>query len=176
MVEHLTFNQGVPGSIPGRPTISLRFRRLLVGTASLATLIAGCGGGGSSPAAPTSAATRNVQFEYQASTSIDPGVDYFSCTPNQVIFFTHLHFTWNDWEDRRSMVAAGPNLFTYTGEVPTGQELEIALHDPNNCLGGDVYIAPMTLRANGVLLDRVVSVTTGTGVAFRHEADGTITP
>ncbi len=91
---------------------------------------AACGGGDGGPAAPTAVATRNVQFEYQPSTSIDPGVDYFACPPNQVIFFTHLHFIWNDWEDRRSMVTAGPNLFTYSGEVPTGRDLQIALHDP----------------------------------------------
>ena len=31
MVEHLTFNQGVPGSIPGRPTIILTNQSILTG-------------------------------------------------------------------------------------------------------------------------------------------------
>ena len=51
-----------------------------------------------------------------------------------------------------------------------------ALHDPNNCLLGGVYIAPAGLYANGVLLQQQVNVFEGTGLAFRHETDGTIVP
>jgi len=117
-----------------------------------------------------------VTFEYLGATALDPAVDFDICTAKQVRFKTHLHFTWNDWEDRRNMDAVGDDLFRYTGEVPVGQDLEIALHDPNKCLDGDVYVAPDGLFANGILLVLVVEVDEGTGPAFRVEPNGTVTP
>lgn len=151
-----------------------------------AALTAGSCGGGSSSSAPTTPApqptptpapaTVEVAFTYQAATAVDPAVDYATCSPTGVEFTTHLHFIWNAWDDRRYMVAAGPNLFEYTGEVPADQDVEIALHDPNVCLQGSVYVAPTELRANGVLLNQEVRVQDGTGVTFRVSADGTVTP
>jgi hypothetical protein len=133
-----------------------------------------CSGGGSNPTEPTT--SRVVTFEYQAATRLDPAVDFDTCTTKQVRFAAHLHFIWNDWEDRRDLAVVGDNLFRYSGSVPVDRDLEIALHDPNNCLKGDVYVAPETLSANGVLLARVVEVAQGTGLAFRHLSDGTIIP
>ncbi len=52
--------------------------------------------------------------------------------------------------------------------------LEIALHDPNNCLTGDVHVASTTLAVEGVLLHQVVPVVDGTGLAFRVSADGEV--
>ncbi|ANM31052.1 hypothetical protein ABI59_17925 [Acidobacteria bacterium Mor1] len=117
-----------------------------------------------------------VTFEYAADTSVDPGVDFATCSPTGAVFTTHLHFIWNGWDDRRAMTAVGNDRFVYTGPVPTGRDLTVALHDPNICLTGDVYVAPSNLSANGVPLNRVVNVFQGTGIAFRHEADGTIVP
>lgn len=117
-----------------------------------------------------------VTFEYRAPIAVDPDVDYDTCSANGARFTSHLHFIWNDWEDRRYMEAVGDTLFTYTGQVPVGQDLEIALHDPNKCLEGDVYVAPTELYANGTHLVRIVGVAQGTGLAFRQELDGTIVP
>ena len=122
------------------------------------------------------APTLPVTFEYVAATQIDPAVDFDTCTTKQVVFRTHLHFTWNDWEDRRNMTVAAADRFTYTDEIPAGRDLRIALHDPNNCLQGGVYVAPAELYANGVLLQQQINVDEGTGLAFRHETDGTIVP
>ena len=153
------------------------------GTALLlaAALMSGaCGGGGSSPTEPEMPApvpTATVAFTYAAPTEIDPGVDFNSCTPDGVNFTTHLHFIWNQWDDRRYMLTSGPDLFEYSGQVPIGQEVQIALHDPNTCLqGAGPYHAPTSLSANGVRLTRVVNVRDGTGLAFRVSADGTVTP
>ena len=149
-------------------------RRAFILVLLAASLAAGCGSsGGSNPTAPP---TMTVTFEYDAATDVDPGVDYATCSDSGAVFTTHLHFIWNDWDDRRVMNVAGPDRFTYSGEVPTGRDLTIALHDPNNCLTGNVYIAPSNLSANGVALSRVVGVFQGDGIAFRHEDDGTIVP
>lgn len=146
-----------------------------------AALMSGaCSGGGSSPTEPEMPApvpTATVAFTYAAPTEIDPGVDFDSCTPDGVNFRTHLHFIWNQWDDRRFMLTSGPDLFEYSGQVPIDQDVEIALHDPNTCLlGAGPYHAPANLRANGVLLTRIVNVLDGTGLAFRVSADGTVTP
>ena len=147
----------------------------------VALVVVGCGGGGggegggASPTAPTLRALA-VTFEYQASTTIDPAVDFSTCTVKQVRFTSHLHFTWNEWDDRRYMKKINKNLFSYVGEVPVGQEVQIALHDPNSCLRGDPYVAPQGLYANGTLLNRIVDVDEGRGLAFRLQGDGTIVP
>lgn len=126
---------------------------------------------------PTVVQAATVSFSYAAPTAIDPGVDFDACAPNRARFTTHLHFIWNQWDDRRFMNLSGPDLFVFSGQVPIGQEVQIALHDPNTCLLGDgPYHAPATLTANGVLLNRVVTVRDGTGLAFRVDAGGTVTP
>lgn len=155
-----------------------------LGLALMAVVVtSGCDGSSrSSPASPASrpsptpTTTVEVHFTYQASTTVDPAVDYSTCSPTGVEFTTHLHFIWNEWDDRRYMQATGTLLFEYTARVPADQGLEIALHDPNVCLQGNVYVAPSELRANDVLLTRVVPVQDGTGLAFRVGADGTVTP
>lgn len=136
--------------------------------------LAGCTSGG--PVDQAVPSTRAVTFEYQAPTRVDPRVDFDTCSVGQAVFTTHLHFTWNSWEDRRYMVVAGADRFTYRGQVPTGRDLRVALHDPNTCLLGDVYVAPTNLSANGVPLRRVVNVREGTALAFDHEVDGSINP
>lgn len=159
-------------------------KRGLTSTLLAAALTASCGGSSSSTPAtpapqPTSAPapqTVEVAFTYQAATTVDPAVDYATCSPTGVEFTTHLHFIWNDWDDRRYMTAAGPDLFEYSGAVPVDQDVQIALHDPNVCLEGSVYVAPTELRANGVLLSRVVPVQDGTGLGFRVADDGAVTP
>ncbi len=133
----------------------------------------GGGGGGPAPTAPTEVL---VGFEYKAPTTLDPKVDFETCTSKQVHFSVHLHFIWNDWEDRRSMVAKGDELWAYDGLVPANSDLIIALHDPNNCLEGDVYVAPDTLFANGVLLTQVTRVPVGTGLGLRVRSDGSVVP
>ena len=139
-----------------------------------------CGGSSAAPSTPapvpTPEQTVAVSLTYRAATEVDPAVDYDSCSPTGVVFTTHLHFTWNSWDDRRYMPAAGPDLFEYTAEVPVDQDLQTALHDPNICLEGNVYVAPTELRANGLLLTSVVNVRDGTGLAFRVGADGTVAP
>ena len=147
---------------------------------ALGSILAACGGGGdgggnTSPTQPQ-IQTLSVAFEYRARTEIDPAVDFETCTSKMVHFTAHLHFIWNDWEDRRYLRTDGKNRFWYNGEVPVGKEVQTALHDPNNCLKGDVYVAPKSLYANGVLLRRVVPVQEGTGLTFRQQADGTISP
>ena len=158
--------------MPKHRTLSCSFALLM---ASMAWLAAGCGSGGDSPTQPLPT-VRDVIFEYQAMTGLDPAVDFNTCTAKQVRFATHLHFIWNNWEDRRNMVAVGDDRFRYSGPVPVDQDLTIALHDPNKCLDGDVYVAPTTLSANSVLLTRVVEVAQGTGLAFSHSSSGIITP
>ena len=145
----------------------------LVFLAALGLLVCACSSSGDDPTGPV---TMAVTFEYMADTAVDPAVDYVSCSPSGAVFTTHLHFIWNGWDDRRTMNVAGPDRFTYTAQVPTGRDLTIALHDPNTCLSGDVYVAPSNLSANGVALSRVVSVFQGEGIAFRHESDGTVVP
>jgi hypothetical protein len=144
----------------------------------LGLTLGGCGGGGGGSDGPTAPQTTflSVTFEYRASTKVDRAVDFKTCTAKQVRFAAHLHFTWNDWEDRRYFDKASADLYSYAGSVPVGQELKIALHDPNKCLEGDVYVAPENLYANGVLLHRVVGVDEGEGLAFRLESDGRIVP
>lgn len=148
--------------------------------AALGSIITACGGGsgGGGSASPTQPQTQtlSVAFEYRARTDIDPAVDFETCTSKKVHFTSHLHFIWNDWEDRHYLRTDGKNRFWYNGEVPVGEEVQIALHDPNNCLEGDVYVAPTSLYANGVLLHRVVAVQEGTGLGFRQQDDGTIDP
>lgn len=147
----------------------------------LGSIVAACGGGGGegggnpSPTQPLTQ-TLSVAFEYRARTDIDPAVDFETCTSKKVHFTSHLHFIWNDWEDRRYLKKRGKNLFRYTGEVPVGRQVQVALHDPNNCLKGNVYVAPKGLYANGVLLRRVVDFHEGTGLEFWQQDDGTITP
>ncbi len=147
----------------------------------VAIIVSGaCGGGGNGPTAPempVAVPTATVAFTYASPTAIDPGVDFDACTIDRTRFTTHLHFIWNQWDDRRYMSSSGSDLFEYIGQVPIGQEVEIALHDPNTCLlGNGPYHAPANLVANGVLLTRVVSVRDGTGLAFRVSADGTVAP
>jgi hypothetical protein len=139
-----------------------------------------CGGSSSSTPqtptpTPTPRQTVEVTFTYAAATEVDPRVDFETCSPGGPVFTTHVHFIWLDWEDRRYMTPVGADSFEYTDEAPVG-ELRTALHDPNVCLQGDVYVAPTTLRANGVLLTRQVPVRDGTGLAFTVGADGTVTP
>lgn len=141
--------------------------------ALLASVLGACGGGGgtSTPAAPT---TWPAHFEYRASSSLDPAVDFETCTAKQVVFTVHLHFTWNDWEDRRTMRPVGDDLWTYDDTIPADRDLRVALHDPNNCLTGDVYTAPTRLFLNDVKLTRVEGVTEGTGLGFRIGSDGVV--
>ena len=124
---------------------------------------------------PTPRPTVEVTFTYAAATEVDPRVNYESCSPGGPVFTTHLHFIWLNWEDRRYMDPVGADSFEHTDEVPVG-ELRTALHDPNVCLQGDVYVAPTTLRANGVLLTREVTVRDGIGLAFTVAAEGTVAP
>lgn len=151
---------------------------VLLASAILAILLGACGGGGGSPTEPAGSgvSTVNVAFVYLAASAIDPAVDFLTCTPQQARFSTHLHFIWNSWDDRRTMTAVGDNRFEYQAQVPTNQALEVALHDPNNCLQGNVYIAPATLSANGTPLTQVVNVSQGTGLSLRVAADGVVTP
>lgn len=141
-------------------------------------LVGGCSGGGGDSAGPTAPQEvfAPVTFEYQASTKIDPAVDFLTCTAKQVRFTAHLHFIWIDWEERRYFDRVSSSLFSYTAPVPAGRELNIALHDPNQCLEGDVYVAPDNLYANGALLSQVVDVAEGTGLSFRVESDGSVVP
>ena len=148
--------------------------RMLCLILALAGVVAGCGGGGGS--SPTEVIRRPVTFEYRALTRIDPNVDFSTCTDKQVIFTVHLHFTWNNWEDRRSMRAVGTDLWTYSDQVPAERELRVALHDPNSCLEGSPYVAPENLYVNGVLLDRVVGVGEGVGLGFTVRSDGSVEP
>ncbi len=150
---------------------------LFLSVACLAAIVSACGGGGpSTPTAVTPTATTAVTFEYRASTNLDPGVNFQTCTAKQVTFGVHLHFIWIDWEERRSMLAVDDNLWRYSSTIPAGRTLNIALHDPNKCLEGDVYVSPQNLFANGVLLTRVVNVDEGTGLSFTVLADGSIQP
>ena len=150
---------------------------VLLGTA-LAT--GACGGSSTAPQTPSPTPTpvqmAEVTFTYAAATAVDPGVDFDSCSPGSAVFTTHVHLIWINWDERRYMDPVGDDLFQYNAEVPVGQELRTALHDPNVCLQGDVYVAPSTLRANGVLLTRQVPVRDGIGLAFTVASDGSVTP
>lgn len=158
-----------------RPHSALNLRGVFAATLALLALAAcGGGGGGSTPTQQT--VSRMATFEYQAATALDPAVDFATCTTKGVIFGVHLHFTWNEWDDRRGMTAVGDDLWSKSAVIPAERELRVALHDPNNCLQGDVYVAPTNLSVNGVVLNRVESVTQGTGLAFRLLTDGSVVP
>lgn len=137
-----------------------------------------CGGGGSGPTAPM-AAIVNVEFIYQASTTIDPAVTQQFPDCVAAVGQTHIHPGWRDFS-RVNMVAADADTWqrSFT-DVPVGSEQRIRISDPNTCTSDPNGASTTNVFANGVRLTRVVDTPgngTEPGLAFSVTAGGVVSP
>ncbi len=159
-----------------------RPRRL--GSSSLAIALASCGVvlmgcAGDDPAGPPGSATATVRFVYAASTSIDPAVQQQFPACVQGVGQTHIHPGWRAFV-RVNMQAVGADRWEIElADVPVGSEQRIRVSDPNVCAQNATGAATQGVRANGVLLTRVVD-TPGSGIepglAFTVASGGVVTP
>lgn len=145
--------------------------------AVLALALVACGGDEALTPGPATRAT--VRFTYEASTTIDPSVaqQFPACV--QGVGQTHIHPGWRGFA-RVDMQPVGDDGWEIIfGDVPTGTEQRIRVSDPNVCAQNATGAATEGVRANGVLLVRVVD-TPGSGIepglAFTVAPDGTVTP
>ncbi len=158
---------------------SRRFPSWLVvsALAPLGLVLAACAEG--DPAAPPGSGPATVRFEYAASTSIDPAVAQAFPACVQGVGQTHIHPGWRNFA-RVNMQAVGADRWEIEfTDVPVGAEQRIRVSDPNVCAENPTGAATRGVRANGVLLTRVVD-TPGSGIepglAFSVATNGTVTP
>lgn len=147
------------------------------GILAVALLGLGCDDGDA--AGPPSGERATVEFVYEASTAVDPEVEAQFPECVEGVGRTHIHPGWRGF-DRFDMTAVGADRWEIAfDDVPVGTEQRIRVSDPNVCAENPTGAATENVRANGVLLTRVVD-TPGAGVepglAFTVSADGTVTP
>ncbi len=121
----------------------------------------------------------SVEFVYQASTSIDPGVAAAHAACVTGVGQTHIHPSWLNFS-RVNMSAVGVERWEITfGDVPIDVLQSIRISDPNVCASNRTGAATQNVSANAVLLTNVVD-TPGSGVepglSFTVNANGQVTP
>ena len=143
----------------------------------VALALVGCDSGGSSPTAPSTAAT--VRFDYRAATALTPNLPASTQTCVSGVGRTHLHPSWRGFE-RVDMQAVDADLWRIIfSDVPIDVRLSLRVSDPNVCTENPTGAATRSVSANDVMLvDIVPTPGTGTepGLAFSVMADGTVTP
>lgn len=156
-----------------------RFAIRFVAGVIVATALGCGGGGGGGSGLPTSGTTTSVEFRYLAATAIDEDVQaaFPQCVSG--VARTHIHPSWRSF-DRINLMAMGAGEWRIAfNDVPVGIEDRIRISDPNACDTDPNGASTENVRANGVLLVRVVT-TPGNGLepglAFAVAADGVVTP
>ncbi len=157
-------------------------RRLHLGLEVVAVILFGlapsaCGEG--DPTGSAGPGTVTVRFVYEASTIVDPAVAQAFPACVQGAGQTHIHPGWRNFV-RVNMQAVAPDRWEIElTDVPVVTEQRIRVSDPNVCAENPTGAATEGVRANGVLLTRIVD-TPGSGIepglAFSVAANGTVTP
>ncbi len=104
-----------------------------------------------------------VEFDYQASTSLDPDVAAAHAACVAGAGRTHIHPSWLSFS-RIDMTAVGAERWEITFDnVPIDVLQSIRVSDPNVCADNRTGAATQNVSANAVLLTNVVD-TPGNGV------------